>query len=46
LIMIIFLFFSLRAFPTPAIVPPVPEAQIKASTLPSVWSQISGPVVS
>ena len=26
-------------------VPPVPDAQTKPSTFPSVWSQISGPVV-
>ena len=30
--------------PTPASVPPVPTAQMKPSTLPPVWSQISGPV--
>ena len=34
------------AMPTPASVPPVPTAQTKPSTLPSVCSQISGPVVS
>jgi hypothetical protein len=32
--------------PVPASVPPVPTAATKASTLPSVWAQISGPVVS
>ncbi len=32
--------------PTPDSVPPVPTEQVKPSTLPSVWSQISGPVVS
>ena len=37
---------SLSAMPTPASVPPVPTAQMKPSTLPSVCSQISGPVVS
>ena len=26
--------------------PPVPTAQVKPSTLPSVWRQISGPVLS
>jgi hypothetical protein len=31
---------------TPARVPPVPTAQTKPSTVPSVWFQISGPVVS
>ena len=39
--------FGLRCFSanaTPASVPPVPQAQVKASTLPSVCSQISGPV--
>ena len=30
----------------PRKVPPVPTEQVKPSTLPSVWSQISGPVVS
>ena len=35
---------SLSAMPTPASVPPVPTAQMKPSTLPSVCSQISGPV--
>ena len=41
--------FGLRAFSamaTPASVPPVPTAQMKPSTLPSVCCQISGPVVS
>ena len=37
---------ALSAMATPASVPPVPTAQMKPSTLPSVWSQISGPVVS
>ena len=32
--------------PTPAIVPPEPTEQMNPSTLPTVWSQISGPVVS
>jgi len=36
-----FLFFSFNALPTPAIVPPVPEEQIKPSILPLVCSQIS-----
>ena len=36
----------LSAMATPASVPPVPTAQTKPSTLPSVWRQISGPVVS
>ena len=35
-----------RASATPAMVPPEPTAQMKPSTLPPVWSQISGPVVS
>ena len=38
----------LRAFSaiaTPASVPPVPQAQVKASILPPVCCQISGPVV-
>ena len=35
---------SLRYQETPASVPPVPTALTKASTLPSVCSQISGPV--
>ena len=37
-------FRSLSAMPTPASVPPVPTAQTKPSTAPSVCSQISGPV--
>ena len=37
---------SLSATPTPAMVPPVPTDEVKASTLPSVWAQISGPVPS
>ena len=36
---------SRSASATPASVPPVPTAQTKPSTLPSVCSQISGPVV-
>lgn len=39
-------FFSRRYFPTPVIVPPVPTPAMKRSTLPSVSSHISGPVVS
>ena len=35
--------FSARA--TPPKVPPLPTEQVKPSTLPSVWFQISGPVV-
>ncbi len=31
--------------PTPAMVPPVPAEQVKASTRPPVSAQISGPVV-
>ncbi len=41
----IFPFFSFRNWPTPASVPPVPIAQVKPSTRPSVCSQISGPVL-
>ncbi len=41
-----FLLRSLSAMATPASVPPVPTAQMKPSTLPSVCSQISGPVLS
>ena len=37
---------SFNAMPTPASVPPVPTAQTKPATLPSVCCQISGPVVS
>ena len=37
--------FSFRNFPTPEMVPPVPTPATKTSTLPSVCSQISGPVV-
>lgn len=40
-----FSFCSLRYFPAPEIVPPVPTPAMKTSTLPSVSSQISGPVV-
>jgi hypothetical protein len=29
--------------PVPAIVPPVPAAQMKPSIRPSIWAQISGP---
>ena len=36
---------AFNAIDTPASVPPVPQEQVKASTLPSVWRQISGPVV-
>src|SRR5260221_6397094 len=39
------LFFSFRERLTPASVPPVPMAQVKPSTLPPVWRQISGPVL-
>ena len=38
-------FFSFRYSPTPVIVPPVPIPATNTSTLPSVSSQISGPVV-
>ena len=38
-------FFSFRYLETPARVPPVPMAQVKPSTRPSVCSQISGPVL-
>ena len=41
-----FLLRALSAIATPASVPPVPTEQMKPSTLPSVWFQISGPVVS
>ena len=37
-------FFLFRKKATPASVPPVPIAQVKPSTLPSVCAQISGPV--
>ena len=36
----------MRYSPTPVTVPPVPTPATKISTLPSVCSQISGPVVS
>lgn len=36
---------DLRYLPTPVTVPPVPTPATKMSTLPSVSSQISGPVV-
>ena len=39
-------FFSLRYFPTPVTVPPLPIPMTKISTCPSVSSHISGPVVS
>ena len=39
-------FFSLRYFPTPVTVPPLPIPMTKISTCPSVPSHISGPVVS
>ena len=39
-------FFSLRYFPTPVTVPPLPIPMTKTSTCPSVSSHISGPVVS
>ena len=39
-------FFSLKNLPAPVTVPPVPIPETKASTLPSVALQISGPVVS
>ena len=38
-------FFSFRYWPTPLIVPPVPMPQTKCVILPSLSSQISGPVV-
>ena len=37
-------FISRRNVDVPASVPPVPTEQMKASTLPSVCCQISGPV--
>ena len=40
------LFFSFKNLLTPPIVPPVPDAHTNPSILPSVCSQISGPVVS
>ena len=43
---LIVIFFSLRYFPVPEIVPPVPIPEINMSTFPSVSSHISGPVVS
>ena len=39
-------FCSLRYFPAPVTVPPVPIPDTSASTLPPVPFQISGPVVS
>ena len=39
-------FFSLRNFPAPVRVPPVPTPDTNMSILPSVALQISGPVVS
>lgn len=39
-------FFSLRNFPAPVTVPPVPIPATNASTLPSDAFHISGPVVS
>jgi len=39
-------FFSLRYFPTPVTVPPLPIPMTKIPTCPSVSSHISGPVVS
>ena len=39
------MFFSFRALLTPEMVPPVPEEHTKPSTLPSVCSQISLPVL-
>ena len=41
---LIFGFCSLRYFPTPEIVPPVPTPTTKCVIFPSVWSHISGPV--
>ena len=38
-------FFDLRYSPAPVMVPPVPIPATRMSTLPSVSSQISGPVV-
>ena len=38
-------FCSLRYFPVPEMVPPVPTPPTKISTLPSVSLQISGPVI-
>ncbi len=38
-------FCSLRKRETPEIVPPVPTPATQWVTLPSVWRQISGPVV-
>ena len=43
---LIFGFFSLRYFPTPLIVPPVPTPHTRWVIVPLVWSQISGPVCS
>ena len=42
----IFGFFSFRNLPVPLTVPPVPAPATKWVTRPSVWVQISGPVVS
>ena len=39
-------FFSFKNFATPEIVPPVPTPTTKWVIFPSVWFQISGPVVS
>lgn len=38
-------FFSFRYRPVPEMVPPVPTPATRMSILPSVWFQISGPVV-
>ena len=37
---------SLRYLPAPLIVPPVPTPHTQWVILPSLWRQISGPVVS
>ena len=42
---LIFGFFDFKNPPAPEIVPPVPTQATRISTLPSVSSQISGPVV-
>jgi hypothetical protein len=39
-------FFSLRKFPAPVMVPPVPIPETSASTFPPEPFHISGPVVS
>ena len=39
-------FLGLRNCVLPVMVPPVPTPPMRMSILPSVWSQISGPVVS